>query len=181
MSEKVLIIGALLMMLCSSSSGAAFIFMGGEEKPTGPSGPSGPSGPTGTTFINSALPSTTEATIISPGELGWGQTYNVPESQGDSAPWYLQLQTDGNLVWVKRGTGTQWHLASHTTMPGTKAYLQGDGNLCAYGSDLARVRCAMSHDSSAPAGQHRLVLKSNGEMYVDHGTGISGRSYIHQP
>jgi len=52
MSEKILIVGALLMMLCSSSSGAAFIFMGSEEKPTGPTGPTGSTGSTGSTPTN---------------------------------------------------------------------------------------------------------------------------------
>ena len=129
-------------------------------------------------FHNSVLPSE-GATIIDVGELGWGQTYNVPEIHGDQALWYLQLQTDGNLVWVKRGTGTQWHIGSHTTMPNTKVYLQGDGNVCAYGD--GGTKCTMSHDPDVPSGQHKLVLKSNGEMYVDHGNGRAARNYIYQP
>lgn len=181
-----LAVGALAVLCCSSSSAAIFMMSGDDDSsttrspgPTGPARPPGPAPPSGTTFHRSTLPPADQATILDPGQLIWGKNYYVPESMGSSAPWYLQLQTDGNVVWVKRGAGTQWSLASHTTMPGTNAYLQGDGNLCAYGN--GGTACTLSHDPNVPAGQHKLVLKSNGELYVDHGTGESGRSYIHRP
>ena len=130
-------------------------------------------------FHNSVLPSS-GATIIDVSEIPMGKVYNVPEVQGNDALWYMQLQNDGNLVWVKRGTGARWSLGSHVTMPGTRVYLQGDGNLCAYGNGRSGGHCTMSHSTEVPNNQHKLVLKSNGEMYVDHGNGQAARSYIHR-
>jgi hypothetical protein len=177
------IAGVGLMVVCSSSL-AAVMMMGGEEETpatTTPAGPSaGPSAPTTTTFHDSEIPN--DALVIEPGHLTMGAEYNSPkDSTATTRKYYLSLQGDGNLVWVKTGGGTQWHLGSHVTMPGTTVSLQSDGNLCAYGSDINRARCGLTHDPNVPPGQHKIVGTKEGLLYVDHGTGVAGRSVIFTP
>ena len=119
-------------------------------------------------FIGSDLPE--DSTLIYQGGIG---LHNTPNNL-----YYLNQQGDGNLVWVKRGTGTQWSLGSHVCGNGTTATLQGDGNICVYGANNC-AKCTMSNSPSAKG--HVIVAKDDGKLYVDHGDGESGRSYIYEP
>jgi hypothetical protein len=174
------IIGVVVIMMMSSSVGAVALTMGGDdEKKTGPGpsspGPSspGPSGggsstpsPSGVTFHSSTLP--TDATIVEPGEIT-----DVIKSPNNE--YSLVFQGDDNLC-VNGPTAPKWCLMSQDIVNG-RAHFQTDGNLCVYG-DNNGVKCTMSYNSDVPSGQHRLVLKNDGTMYVDHGTGVSGQSLV---
>ena len=171
------IVLVLIVCLCLlSSSGAAAMMMGGEKKSVVAT----------TTFIGSEIPK--DAMVIDVGDIPMNKDFNAPAgSTATTRTYYLKFQRDGNLVWVKTGTGTQWAMGSVITMPNAKIYLQGDGNICARGkgTDLcmnsgggARVP---THDGTVPTGQHKLVGTKEGLLYVDHGTGVAGRSVIFTP
>ena len=165
--SRVAIIGVVVLAMCSSS--AAMLMMGGEETTsrTGPTGPTGPSGSGGSlTFHSSTLPS--DATIVEPGEIT-----DVIKSPNNA--YTLVLQGDDNLC-VNSATAAKWCLMSQDIVNG-RAYFQRDGNICVYG-DNNGAKCTMSHNSDVPRGQHRLVLKNDGTVYVDHGTGVSGQSLV---
>jgi len=168
MSQGAIIAGAFVMAVCCSASSAAMLMMGGDEEKTttlnGP-GPSSP-GPASVTFHGSTLP--TDATIVEPGEIT-----DVIKSPNNE--YSLVLQSDDNLC-VNSPTAAKWCLMSQDLVNG-RAFFQDDGNLCVYGDNNAG-KCTMSHNSDVPEGQHRLVLKNDGTMYVDHGTGVSGQSLV---
>ena len=175
--------GVGLLVVCCSSSSAMMMMGGGDGDDDSSGGGAGgagagtPAAKTTTTFFESEIPN--DAMVIDVGEIPMGQTYNSPkDSTDEESTYYFNLQGDGQLVWVKRGTGTQWAMGSHTTMPNTKLYFQGDGNLCAYGTT---DKCIFTHDPDVPAGQHKLVGTKEGLLYVDHGTGVAGRSVIFTP
>ena len=185
------------MMVCCSSSVASFMMMGDDDddkKKKTPLGPTGPSAPTTTTFFESEIPN--DAMVIDVGEIPMAYMegdavigdFNAPAgSTATTRTHYLQLQSDGNLVWVKQGGGGLWSMQSQVTMPNTKITFQGDGNICAGGATGGQ-HCSQqapggvhTHDSSVPAGQHKLVGTKEGLLYVDHGTGVSGRSVMYDP
>ena len=176
--------GVGLLVVCSSSSAAAMMMGGGDgdDDSSGAGAGAGagagtPAAKTTTTFVGSEIPN--DALVIEPGEIPMSQRFNSPkDSTDEESTYYLSLQGDGQLVWVKTGTGTAWAMGSHTTMPNTKLYFQGDGNLCAYGTT---DKCIFTHDPDVPAGQHKLVGTKEGLLYVDHGTGVAGRSVIFTP
>ena len=87
----------------------------------------------------------------------------------------MVLQGDNNLCINEPGAARAC-LMSHQVGGTAEAYFQGDGNVCVNGNV---PKCYMSHDSSVPVGQHRLILHNNGDVYVDHGTGESNRSMIY--
>jgi hypothetical protein len=62
---------------------------------------------------------------------------------------------------------------------GANASFQADGNICVYSPGYANPKCTFSHDSDVPAGQHKLVIHNNGDVYMDHGTGAAGISMIY--
>ena len=129
-------------------------------------GSTAPSSSSGSlTFHSSTLP--TDATIVEPGEIT-----SVIKSPNNE--YSLVLQGDDNLC-VRGPTEAKWCLMSQDLVNG-RAHFQGDGNLCVYGDNGSM--CTASHDLDVPSGQHRLVLKNNGTMYVDHGTGVSGQSLV---
>ena len=167
--------GVGLMVVCSSSLAA--VMMGGEEETPTPATSAGPSAPTTTTFYASEIPN--DAMVIEPGEIPMSVRFNSPkDSTDEESTYYLNLQADGQLVWVKTGTGTAWAMGSNATMPNTKLYFQNDGNICARGTtDL----CIFTHNSNVPGGQHKIVGTKEGLLYVDHGTGVDGRSVIYDP
>jgi len=179
--------GVGLMMVCCSSSSAAMMMGGSEETPATATAttPTGPSAPATTTFIDSTIPG--DALVIETGEIPMGEVFNSPKDSTDAeSTYYFNLQDDGQLVWVKTGAGTVWAMGSNITMPGTKMYFQSDGNICARGTtDMCMNSSGGSrvptHDGSVPAGQHKLVGTKEGLLYVDHGTGVSGRSVIYTP
>ena len=176
--------GVGLLVVCSSSSAAAMMMGGGDgdDDSSGAGAGAGagagtPAAKTTTTFVGSEIPN--DALVIEPGEIPMSQRFNSPkDSTDEESTYYLSLQGDGQLVWVKTGTGTAWAMGSNITMPNTKLYFQGDGNLCAYGTT---DKCIFTHDPDVPAGQHKLVGTKEGLLYVDHGTGVAGRSVIFTP
>ena len=186
--------GVGMMVMCSSSVAAAMM-MGGEEKedPIVPktaaeiAAAAAAAAPSPITFIDSTIPG--DALVIEPGEITLGQSYNSPKNSTDTTRKYYLIHTsNGNLAWKKQGEGTPaWTMGTSTTAPNTKVYFQGDGNICARGdtTDIcmnsaggARVP---THNSSVPGGQHRIVGTKEGLLYVDHGTGVDGRSVIYTP
>jgi len=183
--------GVGLLVVCCSSSSAMMMMGGGDGDDDSSGGGAGgagagtPAAKTTTTFFESEIPN--DAMVIDVGEIPMGQTYNSPkDSTDEESTYYFNLQGDGQLVWVKRGTGTQWAMGSHTTMPNTKMYFQGDGNICARGTTDMCMNSAggarvPTHNSSVPGGQHKLVGTKEGLLYVDHGTGVAGRSVIFTP
>ena len=183
--------GVGLLVVCCSSSSAMMMMGGGEETPadatttTAGAGAGTPAAKTTTTFIGSEIPN--DALVFEPGEIAMSQRFNSPkDSTDEESTYYLSLQGDGQLVWVKTGTGTAWAMGSNTTMPNTKLYFQGDGNICARGTQDMCMNNAgdgrvPTHDPDVPANQHRLVGTKEGLLYVDHGTGVAGRSVIFTP
>jgi hypothetical protein len=143
--------------------------MGGDESSS--PGPSRSPGPSGTTFGSSTLPTATEATIVEPGyEWVIGQEIKPPNDS-----YSMILQGDNNLC-INEPGGAKGCLMSHTVGGTAKAYFQGDGNICVRNqANTNDSKCYMSHDNDVPQGQHRLVLHNDGKVYVDHGTGESGR------
>ena len=127
------------MVVCCSSSSAAMMMGGGDGGDS--SGAGTTAAKTTTTFHASEIPN--DAMVIDPGEIPMaymeGDTvvgdFNSPAgSTATTRTHYLQLQSDGNLVWVKQGVGTLWSHGSQVTMPNTKIKFKGDGNICAYGN-----------------------------------------------
>ena len=190
MAAVPMLAGVGLMMVCCSSSSAAMMMGGSEETPATATAttPTGPSAPTTTTFVGSEIPN--DALVIEPGEIPMLQVFNSPKDSTDAeSTYYLNLQGDGQLVWVNRGTGTAWALGSPVTMPNTKVYFQGDGNICATGGGQGgNPHCTqqaaggvLTYNGDVPAGQHRLVGTKEGMLYVDHGTGVAGRAVLYTP
>jgi hypothetical protein len=129
-------------------------------------------------FVDSKIPG--DAMVIKPGELIVGTPYNVPkDSTATTRKYYLLLQDDRKLVWIKQGTADPvWNMDSQVAGASGKVYFQGDGNICARGDQDA---CTMKYDLDVPSGQHRLVGTKEGLLYVDHGTGVAGRSVLYTP
>ena len=190
------LIGAFgLLCLCSISSSIAASMGGGggDDDSSGGGSGGGDAAPTTTTFHASEIPN--DAMVIDPGEIPMAYMegdavvgdFNSPKgSTATTRTHYLQFQSDGNLVWVKQGGGVLWSMQSQVTMPNTKINFQGDGNICAHGT--IGPHCSQqapggvhTHDSSVPKGQHKLVGTKEGMLYVDHGTGVAGRSVLYDP
>ena len=184
--------GVGLLMVCCSSSSAMTMMGGGEETPADATttaagaGAGTPAAKTTTTFHASEIPN--DALVIDVGEIPMTQRFNSPkDSTDEESTYYLSLQGDGQLVWVKTGTGTVWAMGSNITMPNTKLYFQGDGNMCATGVS-GNPHCSqqapggvLTYNPDVPAGQHKLVGTKEGMLYVDHGTGVAGRAVIFTP
>ena len=172
MSDKALMIGGVVVLVCccASSIGAVMMSDGDDTKSPGPSRRSpGPSGRT--TFGSSTLPTATEATIVEPGyEWVIGQEIKPPNDS-----YSMILQDDNNLC-INGAGGAKGCLMSHTVGGTAKVYFQDDGNICVRNqANMNDAKCYMSHNNDVPDGQHRLVLHNDGKVYVDHGTGESGR------
>jgi hypothetical protein len=180
------IAGVGLMVVCSSSLAAVMMMGGDEDTPaTTPTTSAGPSGPSPITFMDSTIPG--DAMVIEPGEIPMNSPITSPkDSSLETSDYHLNFQGDGQLVWVKTGTGTAWAMGSNTTMPNTRLYFQNDGNICARGTtDLCMTNAGgarvSTHNSNVPSGQHKIVGTKEGLLYVDHGTGVEGRSIIYTP
>jgi hypothetical protein len=129
-------------------------------------------------FVDSKIPG--DALVIEPGSLIVGTPYNVPkDSTATTRKYYLLLQSNRNLVWIKEGKAAPvWNMGSQVAGASGTVNLQPDGNICARGT---QAKCIYTHDSNVPRGQHRLVGTKEGLLYVDHGTGVAGRSVIYTP
>lgn len=162
----------LLSVCCISSSIAASTMGGGGEETTEETATTDSTETeTSTEFVDSILPEPADATIINPGsKLEHGEFWEPPNKS-----YNMVLQGDNNLCINEPGKARAC-LMSHQVGGKATATFQGDGNMCVNGSS---VKCHMSHDSNVPAGQHRLILHNNGDVYVDHGTGESKRFMIY--
>jgi hypothetical protein len=184
---QIAMIAGLGMLCLSSSVGAALMMGGGEEDDGGANNnqDDGSAAPTTFTFHDSEIPN--DAMVIEPGEIPMNSPITSPkDSSLETSDYHLNFQSDGQLVWVKTGTGTAWAMGSNTTMPNTKLYFQNDGNICARGTTDICMNSAggsrvPTHNSNVPVGQHRIVGTKEGLLYVDHGTGVEGRSIIYTP
>jgi len=188
--------GVGLMVVCCSSSSAAMMMGGGDggDSSGAGAGAGTPAAKTTTTFHASEIPN--DALVIDPGEIPMAYMegdavvgdFNSPAgSTATTRTHYLQFQSDGNLVWVKQGGGALWSMQSQVTMPNTKIKFQGDGNICATGVS-GSPHCSqqapggvLTYNADVPAGQHKLVGTKEGMLYVDHGTGVAGRSVLYDP
>ena len=193
MAAMPMLAGVGLLMVCCSSSSAMTMMGGGDEDDSSGGGGGTLPAKTTTTFHASEIPN--DAMVIDVGEIPMAYMegdavvgdFNSPkDSTATTRTHYLQFQSDGNLVWVKQGGGTLWSHGSQVTMPNTKIKFQGDGNICAQGN--IGPHCSQqapggvhTHDSSVPEGQHKLVGTKEGMLYVDHGTGVAGRSVLYDP
>ena len=183
MAAVPMLAGVGLMMVCCSSS-SAMMMMGGEEKedPIVPKtaaeiAAAAAAAKTTTTFVGSTLPDAADATIVEPGfEWSRGTVIEPPNKS-----YNMVLQGDNNMCINEPGKARAC-LMSNGVGGTAKAFFQGDGNICvrniANGND---AKCYMSHNNDVPDGQHRLVLHNNGDVYVDHGTGVAGRFVLYTP
>ena len=164
--------GVGLLSVCCISSSVVAGMMGG-EKTIEETATTETETETSNEFVDSILPEPTDATIINPGsKLTRGEKWEPPNKS-----YVMILQGDNNLcINQTKPSKARACLMSHQVGGTATAYFQGDGNMCVNGSS---VKCHMSHDSNVPAGQHRLILHNNGDVYVDHGTGETNRSMIY--
>jgi len=161
------------MLLCLSSSVSSAMSAGGSgnDDSSGAGAGTGPSTPSSTTFGTSTLPPTTDATIV---PTGYEWVIDKPLEPPNKS-YSMILQGDNNLCINKPGEPLGC-LMSQNVGGTAKAYFQGDGNICVRNqTNMNDAKCYMSHSNDVPDGQHRLVLHNDGKVYVDHGTGESGR------
>ena len=174
MDEK--LIGVIVLMMCcicSSVSSAMSMGGNGDDDSSGAGGGAGSSTtPSSTTFGTSTLPAAADATIVEPGfEWSHGTKIEPPNKS-----YNMVLQGDNNLCINEPGKA-RGCLMSQNVGGTAKAFFQGDGNICVrnQANMAGDAKCYMSYNNDVPDGQHRLVLHNDGKVYVDHGTGESGR------
>lgn len=117
-----------------------------------------------TKFFKSSLPGTEEATIIQPGDIEKSKKYNTPNGE-----YYFMLREDGELVWANKSGEVLWSLNTKGAGDNAAARFLNDGKICVTGTKLSM--CTNSENTKVPEGQHLLILRNNGEFYVDNGTG----------
>ena len=173
MEPKVIAVIVGMLLCLSSSVSSAMSMGGGNDDSSGAGGGAGSSTtPSSTTFGTSTLPAAADATIVEPGfEWSHGTKIEPPNKS-----YNMVLQGDNNLCINEPGK-PRGCLMSHQVGGTAKAFFQGDGNICVrnQANMAGDAKCYMSYSNDVPDGQHRLVLHNDGKVYVDHGTGESGR------
>lgn len=129
--------------------------------------------PGDTKFFESTLPGTEEATIIQPGDIEKGKKYNTPNGE-----YYFMLREDGELVWANKSGEVLWFLGTEGAGDNASARFLNDGKICVTGTKMSL--CTNSENTEVPSGQHLLILKNTGNLYMDHGAGTR-KSYIFYP
>ena len=176
-------VGVGMMVMCSSSSVAAMM-MGGTKKKEDDSDSDSDSDSDDEEatvepimFGESTLPDAADATIVEPGfEWSHGTLIEPPNKS-----YNMVLQGDNNMCINEPGAARAC-LMSNGVGGTAKAFFQGDGNICVRNiANMNDAKCYMSHNNDVPDGQHRLVLHNNGDVYVDHGTGVAGRFVLYTP
>ena len=174
----------LLVVCCSSSSAMMMMGGGGEETPAAAATGAGAGAGAGADatvepimFGESTLPDAADATIVEPGfEWSHGTEIEPPNKS-----YNMVLQGDNNMCINEPGAARAC-LMSNGVGGTAKAFFQGDGNICVRNiANMNDAKCYMSHNNDVPDGQHRLVLHNNGDVYVDHGTGVAGRFVLYSP
>lgn len=129
--------------------------------------------PGDTKFFESTLPSTEEATIIQPGDIEKGKKYNTPNGE-----YYFMFREDGELVWANKNDEILWFLGTKGAGDNATARFLGTGQICVTGTKMSL--CTNSENTKVPSGQHLLILRNTGNLYMDHGAGMR-ESYIFYP
>jgi hypothetical protein len=183
MAAVPMLAGVGLMMVCCSSS-SAMMMMGGTKKKEDDSDSDSDSDSDDEEatvepimFGESTLPDAADATIVEPGfEWSHGTLIEPPNKS-----YNMVLQGDNNMCINEPGAARAC-LMSNGVGGTAKAFFQGDGNICVRNiANMNDAKCYMSHNNDVPDGQHRLVLHNNGDVYVDHGTGVAGRFVLYTP
>lgn len=119
-------------------------------------------------FFKSDLPPPSEATIIQIGDIEKGKKYATPNGE-----YYLLFRADGELLFADKTDKVRWSFGTKDAGEDATAKFLKNGQICVAGSKLSR--CSESDDPEVPEGQFLLVLRNNGELYIDSGTGLSGQ------
>jgi hypothetical protein len=120
--------------------------------------------PGDTKFFKSEIPSPEEATFIQPGDIENGKKYSTPNGE-----YYFLFRDDGELLWAKKNGEILWSLNTMGAGKDAKARFLTNGNICVMGGAISE--CSNSENSEVPKGQHLLILKNDGYLYIDHGLG----------
>ena len=120
--------------------------------------------PGDTKFFESEIPTPEEATIIQPGDIEKGKKYSTPNGE-----YYFMLRQDGELVWAKEGGEVLWYLGTEGAGDNATARFLKNGNICVTATKFSK--CTTSENKNVPSGQHILILRNDGYLYIDHGLG----------
>lgn len=130
--------------------------------------------PGDTKFYESELPSATDAIIIEPGLFEKNKKYSTPNGE-----YYLLFRDDGNLIWADKNNEVKWNFGTEGAGEDATARFLKNGQICVAGKILSK--CSESTNPAVPEGQYLLVLKNNGELYIDSGAGMPERFNFHEP
>jgi len=120
--------------------------------------------PGDTKFFESEIPSPEEATFIEPGDIEKGRKYSTPNGE-----YYFMLRQDGELVWAKEGGEVLWFLGTEGAGDNAAARFLKNGKICVTATKISK--CTTSENKHVPSGQHLLILRNDGTMYIDSGRG----------
>jgi len=120
--------------------------------------------PGDTKFFESEIPSPEEATFIEPGDIEKGRKYSTPNGE-----YYFMLRQDGELVWAKEGGEVLWFLGTEGAGENVAARFLKNGKICVTATKISK--CTTSENKNVPSGQHLLILRNDGTMYIDTGRG----------
>ena len=120
--------------------------------------------PGDTMFFKSKLPTSEEATFIQPGDIENGKKYSTPNGE-----YYFLFRDDGELLWAKKNDEILWSLNTTGAGKDAKARFLANGNICVMGGAISE--CSNSENPDVPEGQHLLILRNDGYLYIDYGLG----------
>ena len=130
--------------------------------------------PGDTKFFESEIPTPEEATIIQPGDIEKGKKYSTPNGE-----YYFMLRQDGELVWAKEGGEVLWFLGTEGAGENAAARFLKNGKICVTGTNISK--CTTSENKDVPSGQHLLILRNDGYLYMDRGLGDKLENYQFYP
>lgn len=130
--------------------------------------------PGDTKFLKSDLPTPEEATFIQSGDIEKGKKYSTPNGE-----YYFILRQDGELVWAKEGGEVLWFLGTEGAGENAAARFLKNGKICVTGTNISK--CTTSENKDVPSGQHLLILRNDGYLYMDRGLGDKSENYQFYP
>lgn len=130
--------------------------------------------PGDTKFFKSDLPTPEEATFIQLGDIEKGKKYSTPNGE-----YYFMLRQDGELVWAKEGGEVLWFLGTEGAGENAAARFLKNGKICVTGTNISK--CTTSENKDVPSGQHLLILRNDGYLYMDRGLGDKLENYQFYP